>query len=133
MAVAVPVNTGVAPTVTGTLIVLEQPLAVPVREYVIETVGLATTVAALVVLSPVAGDHEYAVAPEAVSDVLLPLHTVVLPDVVTFGSAFTVTAIALVAVQPLVVPVTVYVVLAVADVLTLPPVVALSPVAGVHV
>lgn len=64
--------------------------------------------------------------------VLLPLQTDVEPDVATFGDAFTATATVLVAVHPAVVPVTVYVMFDSADVMTLAPLVAFSPVAGAH-
>lgn len=53
-----PVNVGAAPTEIGTLMVLLQPLAVPVSEYVMEAAGVATTVAPDVVFNPVDGDQE---------------------------------------------------------------------------
>jgi hypothetical protein len=84
-------------------------------------------------LSPVAGDQEYVVAPLAVSAVLLPLQIVPLPDVEIVGEAFTVTAIVFVALQLLLVPVIVYVMFAVIEVMTVAPVFTFSPVVGVHV
>ena len=71
-------------------------------------------------------------APLAEIVVELPLHTAPLPDVTTFGRAVTVTAIVLVALQPPLVPVTVYVMFDNGLVVTFAPDVALSAVAGDH-
>jgi len=106
-AVDVPVSCGTALTVTTTGIDLEQPLAVPVTEYVTFVVGVAVTEAPVATVKPVEGVHEYDVAPDAVNVVPLPLQTDALPDVVTFGNAVTATAIVFVALQPPLVPVTV--------------------------
>jgi hypothetical protein len=70
------------------------------------------------------------VAPVADSVVLLPLHTNVLPVVVTLPSAPTATVTVVEPLQPLSDPLIVYVVVAVGDANTVPPVVVLSPVAG---
>jgi hypothetical protein len=53
-------------TVTVTCAVAVQPLAVPVTVYVIVEEGLAETLAPVVALRPVAGDHVYEFAPLAV-------------------------------------------------------------------
>ena len=55
-------------TVTVTVDVPVQPFApVPVIVYVVVAVGLAVTVAPVVALNPVAGDHAYVLAPLAVT------------------------------------------------------------------
>ena len=65
--------------------------------------------------------------------VLAPVHIDTLPDVLTVGSALTVTVSDAVFVQPFAaVPVTVYVVVTVGVAVTGVPVVALKPVAGPH-
>ena len=58
-------------------------------------------------LNAVAGSHEYVVAPEAVSMVLLPLQIVVVPATLITGIGVTVTVTVAVTEQPLLVPVTV--------------------------
>lgn len=79
------------------------------------------------------GIHEYVVAPLPVSVVELPEHIVggaaVAP---TVGVAFTVTVTVAEPVQPPVLPVTVYVVVAEGLATTEEPVAALSPVDGLH-
>ena len=65
----VSVMDGAEPTVTVTVVVFTHdgvPAVVPVTVYVVVEVGLAVTVAPLVALNPVAGDHVYVLAPEAV-------------------------------------------------------------------
>lgn len=71
--------------------------------------GLAVTVAPVVVLKPVAGDHEYVEAPLAVNATEPPEQMAGADGVMlTVGSGFTVTATVAVLVQPVVaVPVTV--------------------------
>ena len=72
------------------------------------TSGVASTLAPVVALKPVAGDHVYADAPAAVSVVVTPAQTVVVRGAtVTFGYAFTVTVTDAVPLQPADVPVTV--------------------------
>jgi len=71
-------DTPVGPWDTVTVIVvdpvIEQPVFVPVTVYVVVVAGLAVTLAPLVALRPVPGDHVYPpVAPEAVSSTLPPL------------------------------------------------------------
>lgn len=93
------------------------------------------TVAPVVALSEVAGDHVYVVAPLAVSDADAPLQIVADDGVtLTVGVGLTVTVLVAVFVQPFApVPVIVYVVVTVGDAVTEAPVVALRPVAGDHV
>jgi hypothetical protein len=62
-----------------------------------------------------------------------PEHIVGGADVVTVGLGFTVTITVVFPVQPLVVPVTVYVLVTVGLAVTDVPVVALNPVPGAHV
>lgn len=73
-----------------------------------DTVLLKTTLAPVVVLSPVAGVQLYVLAPLAVTVVLDPRHTL-LPLKVMVGLGFTVIVLVAVLVQPVavVVPVTV--------------------------
>jgi hypothetical protein len=54
---------------------------------------VAVTTEVLVALRPVAGDHEYVVAPLAVNVVGTPEHTLVLPDTEITGVEETVTVI----------------------------------------
>jgi len=97
-------------------------------------VTLLVTLAPVVALKPVAGLHVYVVAPPALSVVELPEHMVgEVAVAVTVGVGLTVTVTVAVFVQPPVVPVTVYVVVVVTLLVTLAPVVALKPVAGLHV
>jgi hypothetical protein len=97
--------------------------------------GFAVTVAPVVADKPVAGLHVYVVAPLAVSDVLLPLQIVaVVGETVTVGFGFTVIIAVAVFVHPFPsVPVTVYVVVVVGFAVTVAPVVADKPVAGLQV
>lgn len=92
---------------------------------------MAVTGEPVVELNPVAGLHEYVLAPVTVSVVDWPL------QMATFGETvsvipFTVTVTCPVAVHPLVVPVTVYVVVADGFAVTLDPVELLSEEAGDH-
>jgi hypothetical protein len=81
----------------------------------------------------VVGDHEYVVAPEAVSDTELPMQMLADDGVtVIVGTLLTVIVRIAVTLHP-VVPVIVYVVVAVALHVTVAPVVALKPVDGNHV
>jgi hypothetical protein len=84
---------------------------------------------------PVAGDHEYVLAPDAVTTVELPAHTdVLVGDTVTVGLLVTVTVTVLVDEQDveLFVPVTVYVVVVLGDAVGEAQVVQLKPVAGLQ-
>ena len=81
---------------------------VPVTVYEVVAAGVAVTVAPVVALKPVDGDHEYVVAPEAVRDVLTPAHTAASPPALVVGEVLTVTRTGSVDVQPCAfVPVTV--------------------------
>ena len=115
-----------------TCAVAVQPSASPVTVYVEVETGVAVTLAPFVALSPVAGDHEYVFAPLAVSTVFCPLQIVMSGETVTTGIGFTVTVTCAVAVHPFASAVTVYVVVEVGVAVTLAPVVALNPVAGLH-
>jgi hypothetical protein len=72
--------TGALLTVTVAIAELVHAVAVlvPVIVYVVVAEGFAVTVAPVDVLSPVAGDHEYVLAPEAVSVAELPAQMVAL-------------------------------------------------------
>lgn len=73
-------------------------------------------------------------APLAVSVVELPAQIVTeVGETVTLGEAFTVIVDVAVFVQPLAVPVTVYVVVVVGEAVTVAPVVVFNPVPGDHV
>ena len=126
------VITGAGLTVTVTCAVAVHPTLVPVTVYVVVLVGVAVTEVPAVLLSPVGGDHVYVVAfPDAVRLTLCPWQIEVLGLTLTIGSGFTVTVTC--AVHPPGVPVTVYVVVVAGDAVTDEPVVALNPVAGLHV
>jgi hypothetical protein len=90
---------------------------------------LAVTDAPLVVLRSVPGDHEYVVAPDAVSVVNAPAH-IVAEFTVTTGSGFTVTVEVAVPLQPRLLPVIVYVVVVVGLAVTDAPLVTLRFVLG---
>lgn len=127
--------TAVAPgsTVTTDVAVPVQPPLSPVTVYVVVVVGEAVTVAPVVPLNPVAGDQLYVLAPLAVKVALLPAHMVTLAGVTeTVGTVFTVTTTVVDPEHPPVVPVTVYVVVAVGEAVTVAPVVPLKPVEGDH-
>ena len=97
------------------------------------TVGQAFTLAPVVALRPVAGLHVYVEPPAAVKVAQFPEQMVALFTVIA-GSGLTVTTAVAVRVQPAaLVPVTVYDVVTVGHAFTVAPVVALKPVAGVHV
>ena len=87
----------------------------------------------IVALRPLAGLHEYEVAPEAVNVVVLPLHMLVLDSAVTVGVRVTLTVTAAELVQVPTPPVTVYVVVPEGEAITWLPDVVLSPVAGLQV
>jgi hypothetical protein len=123
------VTIGVTDTVA--MVVEEQLPVVPVILYVVVTVGLATTTLLVVELKPVAGVHEYVVAPLAVKVAEVPAQTVAL-FTVTVGVGLTVTWLVSAPVHPLDVPVTVYVIVAVGLATTVVAVVELNPVAGVQ-
>ena len=68
---------GIAFTVTATVALDTVPYElVPLTVYVVLVVGLATTMAPLVLLKPVEGDHEYVLTPPAVKVTLLPAQKV---------------------------------------------------------
>ena len=95
--------------------------------------GFAETEAPVVALKPVAGDHEYVFAPDAVSVPAMPVHIVIGETEIT-GSGFTVTITDAVFTHPAAeVPVTVYVVVDAGLAETLVPVVALNPVEAAQV
>lgn len=127
------VTSALAFTVMVDVVDETQPAAlVPVMVYVVVEAGLAVTVVPVVALSPVAGDHAYVDAPLAVNGVLVPVQMVV-DGTLTIGNGFTVTVTVPVFTHPAaLVPVIVYVVVAVGLAVTLAPVVALNPVAGDH-
>ena len=125
------VNVAETFTVTVTVCVSVHPLtAVPVTVYVVVIVGQALTLAPVVALSAVAGDHVYVFAPLAVNVAQFP-EQIVAGGTVTVGFGLIDTVIVAVDVQPAaLVPVIVYVVVAVGQALTVAPVVALNAVAG---
>jgi hypothetical protein len=131
----VTVITGFGFTVTVTVAVFLHPLAsVPVTVYVVVAKGLAVTVAPEAGANPVTGLHVYVTAPAAVSVVLLPLHIVTLGETVTVGFGRTITSTVVELLHPVkLVPVTVYVVLTSGFAVTVAPVVADNPAAGLHV
>ena len=134
-AVAVTETVGKELTETVTVCVFTQPFEfVPVIVYVVATVGLADTIAPVVALRLVFGDHTYVIAPLAVTETELPEHTVAGEGVIVkVGNEFTVTETVLVFTQPLeFVPVTVYVSDELGLAFTAAPVVTLSPVLGDH-
>ena len=81
-------------------------------------------------MRPVTGSQKYVVAPPTVRMVEEPLQMVVLLLPVTTGKAVTPIAMVVVALQPVVVPVTVYVVGTTGLALTLLPEVGFIPVTG---
>lgn len=95
-------------------------------------VGFAVTLAPVVPLSPVAGLHEYVVAPDALSVVELPAH-IEAEFTVIGGKGFTVTVQVVVPVQPPLPAVSVYVVVLAGLAVTVAPLVELNPVAGLQV
>lgn len=124
------VTVGVGFTVTVTVSgVPGQPDVVPVTVYVVVVPGLTEIVD---VVAPVL--HEYVPAPLAVSVVEPPEHIVAgAADVVTVGVVFTVIVTVAISLQPLVVPVTVYVVVEAGLAVTDAVFVALKPVEGLQV
>lgn len=94
-------------TVIAWVAVLLQPRLVPVTVYVVVVVPLKVIGVPVVALRPVPGVQLYVVPPDADKVVVLPIHTAADPDVaVTVGIGFTVTVAVVVALQPVVVPVT---------------------------
>lgn len=117
--VVVVVTFGVAFTVMTRVAVPVQPADVPVTVYVVVVAGETVCVAPL----RLPGIQLYVVAPEAVSEVLLPEQIVVLVAVVvTVGVGLTVMVRVAVFVQPFAfVPVTVYVVVVVGETVCVAP------------
>jgi hypothetical protein len=96
-------------TVTVAWSVDVHPNAVPVIVYVVVVPGVNVTVAPVVPLKLVAGDHEYVVAPVAVN-VAVAVAQIVASLTTTTGNGFTVTTTWSVLIHPFAfVPVTVYV------------------------
>jgi hypothetical protein len=94
-------------TVTTAVVVFTQPAAeVPVMVYVVVADGFAVTEDPVVALKPVAGDHEYVEAPEALRVPGVPAHIAMAGTVIT-GSGLTVIVATAVPVHPPAVPVTV--------------------------
>jgi len=124
----------VALTVTTTVLVALHVPLVPVTVYVFVVAGLAVTAAPVVALNPVAGLHEYVVAPLAVRLTGLPPEHIVAEGgvTVTVGVGLTVITTDCVSLQPPLTPVTVYVVVVAGVAVTPAPVVVLRPVAGLH-
>ena len=119
--------------VTVTCAVAVHPRASPVTVYVTVEVGLAITVAPVVVFSEADGLHVYVFAPLAVSVVFCPKHKVMFGETVTTGTGFTVTVVCADAEHPFAsVPVIVYVVVDAGFAVTGEPVVLLKAVAGVQ-
>ena len=124
--------TGGGIIVTVTCAVAVHPFLIPVTVYVVVVVGVAVTEAPVVLLNPVGGDQLYVVAlPLAVRFTLCPKQMEVFGVTDTVGGWLTVTVTC--AVHPPGEPVTVYVVVEAGDAVTEEPVVALNPVAGLHV
>lgn len=101
-------------TVAAAVFVHPVVVFVPTTVYEVVEVGVAVGVADVELLSPVAGDHKYVFAPDAVNTILVcPLQILILPPPAEFiaivGSVFTLTVATAVLVQPVtvVVPVTV--------------------------
>ena len=109
--------------------------SVPVIVYVVVDDGFAVTVEPVVALNPVAGLHVYVDAPLALRvAVCCPTQIGGGVGTITTGRGFTVTVTCVDAVHPFIsVPVIVYVVVEVGFAVTDEPVVALNPVAGLHV
>lgn len=125
---------GLLTVTTTVLAVATHPLAeVPFKVYVMVTVGLAVTLAPVVALKAVLGVHVYVLAPLPVKVVEPPEHIVDgAAEAVNVGVAFTVNTTVPVALHPEVVPVTVYVWVVPGFAVTGVPIVALSPVDGLH-
>ena len=111
-----------------------QPSDVPVTVYVVDTVGVAVTVAPVEAERAVDGAHVYVVAPLAVIVPELPVQIVSPVAMFVVGIGLTVTVrVCVFTHELLLVPVTVYVVVTVGEAVTVVPVVADSPVEGFHV
>ena len=81
------ITVGALATLTVWLAVPVQPLVVPLTVYVVVLVGAKFTVAP----GKLPGCHVYVLAPDAVSSVLPPVHTALLPLIVSVGIACTLT------------------------------------------
>ena len=130
------VTVGIGFTVTLTVCVAIQPAAeVPVTVYVCEAPGLAVTLGPVVPLRPVLGAQVYVLAPPAFSVDEPPGHIEdgVAEAVTVGGGLIVIVTEAVLEQPPEVVPVTVYVCDDAGLAVTVAPVVALKPVAGLHV
>jgi hypothetical protein len=104
---------------------------VPTTVYVVFDAGVAVTPEPVVALRPVAGVHEYVVAPDAVKLTLLPWHTDGAGGAtVTVGTGLTATVTIAESVHVPLEPTTVYVVADVIVTIGLGQFVQLNPVAG---
>ncbi len=95
--------------------------------------GVAVTEAPVVWLSEPPGDHTYVTAPPAFNTAEPPWQILGVVVLAVVWLVLTLTVTIAVPMQPLVVPVTVYVVVLAGDARTTVPLVALSPVDGDHV
>ena len=127
-------TTGRGCTVTNRESLLTHPFAsVPVTTYLVVLAGFAVGDETVVDESPAEGLQLYVLAPFAFSEMLLPKHKEVSRPASTTGNAFTVMMTVVVSAHPApLVPITVYVVVAVGCAMTVLPVVALRPVAGLQ-
>ena len=93
--------TATFPMLTATVLVCEQPFLTPVTVYVMLDDGSAVTLAPVVVFKPVDGAQEYVMAPEALSEAAVPLHTETVGLATAMVKpALTVTGITLVELHP---------------------------------
>ena len=96
-------------------------------------VGLAVTDEPVVALNPVAGDHEYVVAPFAVNVADCPRQKLTFGETVTTGAGLTVTVTCVEPVHPFRSPMTVYVVVLVGLAVTEVPDELLNVAAGLQI
>ena len=94
------ITTGKGVTVTVTNEVSVQPLELPITLYSVVVAGLAVTLAPVVPLNPVDGDHAYVLPPLAVKTVEAPAQIGEGALVVTFKLPPTVTVVACMPLQP---------------------------------
>jgi hypothetical protein len=130
--VTVTIKDGTTVTVTFT-VSLQPPALVPITVYTAVAAGLAVTELPVVALNPAAGDHVYVDAPLAVNKVLPPVQRVGEDGVTdTAGRGLTIIVIVDVSLQAPLLPITVYVVVAVGVAVGLGHVVQVNDVAGLH-